>query len=131
MMTNYTFTKASNFYFNIGTNKGRVGIYRGTLSTGVLQGESNATVPTGYTVRTLGVTGTITSNLSFLSGEQVSVAFTTSGKSGSKIVGTTGPSNISLAIFTTNTFITTSFPVLITGITGTTGTQDRVCMDLS
>jgi hypothetical protein len=70
-------------------------------------------------------------SLTFLTGQQVTVAFSAGSTSVASI--TTGPSNLALAVVSGNVYTgsSTFFPASIADITGRNATTNRVCLDMA
>jgi hypothetical protein len=132
MPSNFKLTKICTNHPILGSDNSKVSIYRGTLSTGVLQGQSTSTnVTNSYFIRP--VTVIAGQSLNFVTGEQVVVCYMTSGSSGTSIsYQNTGPLDINLAFSVSNSTIASTFPTLISSIiTSNRGTTSaRICMDL-
>jgi hypothetical protein len=109
----------------------RVGIYRGSFTTGVLVGQTAntyASIPY-FTKPIIAITTPTVQNLTFVIGEQIVVAFSQNG-GGTTPNLTTGISDVTLATISTNTYSSSGFPSLITGILSQTATVSRMCIDL-
>ena len=131
MPSNFTLTKICTNHPISGSDNSKVSIYRGTLSTGVLQGQSISTnVTNSYFIRP--VTVIAGQSLTFVTGEQVVVCYMTSGNTTSISYQNTGPLDINLAFSVSNSTIASTFPTLISSIlTSNRGTTSaRICMDL-
>lgn len=128
MTSNITFSNASMFLYQAGSDFSRVGIYRGDLTTAILVGQTDKSPPTSdYYTRTLTAIGG--ESLTFSVGEQIVVAYTKNGSTTS-IVSTTGVSNLALACVS-NIGYSTGFPSSISGIAAPSATPIRVCIDFS
>jgi hypothetical protein len=109
MTANVTFTSASVFLTG-GTDLMRVGIYRGSFTTGVLVGQTAntyASIPY-FTKPIIAITTPTVQNLTFVIGEQIVVAFSQNG-GGTTPKLTTGISDATLATISSNTYETCNF----------------------
>lgn len=138
MTGSFTFSKVGT-HFSSGQAGGyRVGIYRGDLSSATLMGDTNNASPGGtYDVKTITVKTGSGQSLTFLTGQQVVVAYTLSG-GGAVASITTGPSNVALAAFATEGYASGGSAVLphsITEIGDAPNTRqpttNRVCLDFA
>ncbi len=130
MTANVTFTSASVFLTG-GTDSMRIGIYRGSFTTGVLVGQTaNTYASTPYfTKPIIAITTPTVQNLTFVIGEQIVVAFSQNG-GGTTPNLTSAISDATLATISSNTYSSAGFPSAITGILLQTATVSRMCIDL-
>jgi hypothetical protein len=128
MLASYTLATISIFLYQIGSDNFRFGIYRGDLSTTTLVGQTSSGIPicNGYETRNL--TAISGQNLSFVTREQIVVAFTISDNTSNPSY-LTSISNIALATISSTTYIS-GFPTLISSMTGETATTSRICLIL-
>ena len=131
MTASFTFFQVAMYLSSLGSSTFRIGVYRGDLSTGILQGETAGTVPgSTYHVRTFVVKTGAGQSLTFLTGEQVVVAVTASGST-SIPVNILGTSNAALATRSTTNYASAGLPASITGISGQVATTTRICLDMA
>jgi hypothetical protein len=116
---------------SLGSSTFRIGVYRGDLTTGILQGETAGTVPgSTYQVRNFTVKTGSGQSLTFITGEQVVIAVTASGAT-SIPVNILGTSNAALATRSATNYAASGFPASITGIASQAATATRICLDMA
>ena len=137
MTASFTLSQVATHYSTSGSSPYRVGIYRGDLSTATLVGETliHASPASTYNVKTITVKTGSGQSLTFLTGQQITVAYSASGATSVASI-TTGPSNIALAAFHPTNYAgsSTFFPSSIADINGGTGRQvttNRICLDMA
>jgi hypothetical protein len=134
MTGSFTFSQVATHFSTPGSSTYRIGIYRGDLSTATLMGEtlSNAAPTSTYNVKAITVKTGSGQSLTFLTGEQVVVAYSIGGSTSVASI-TTGPSNAALAAYSTSQYTGTStfFPPSIATISGRNATTNRICLDMA
>ena len=129
MMASATITKASVYYGTAGSDAARIGVYRGDLTTATLVGQTPSNVATSNYMTRI-ITAETGQNLTFVHGDQITIAYSTSG-------GTTNPAvrntsvNVALGATSSTTYTSGGFPTTISNIPNQTSTGIRVCMELS
>ena len=128
MTATHTLTTVSVFYGSAGSDTARIGIYRGDLTTATLVGQTvSSTATSNYMTRT--IVAEANQNLNFAFGEQITVAYTTSGSTSTPAFRTT-TSNIALGVISSTTY-QSNFPTSISSIAAPTATTTRICMEFA
>lgn len=137
MTGSFTFSQVATHFSTPGSSPYRIGIYRGDLSSATLMGETlaNAAPTSTYNVKTITVKTGAGQSLTFLTGQQVTVAYSASGATSVASI-TTGPSNVNLAAVLLGSNYagsSTFFPNSIADITPASrvATTNRICLDMA
>jgi hypothetical protein len=129
MVSSATFATVSIYFLPSGSDTWRIGVYRGDFASAILVGQTNglSSPTTNYSTKT--ITAVSGQNLAFTAGASVAIAVTINGSTVKPSYYNAGTSTG--GIITSANWAAAGFPSSISGITGTAGTVNRICLEMT